>query len=262
MVTIYKSYEDEPKDSFEELDEITYSAFYDTEMSTFTDDLLFYTTQLPRGCSILELGCGTGRLSRLLIDCNHNVTGIDLSQPMLLQAQKRLPRLNVARMDIRDLHFNCIFEAIVAPYNVLNLLANQDDIHRCLQASRKLLDAKGVMLVEIATIQPDSELAKKSKSFQFQIFDSTIQGRLIKEVKRNYSKQDHCIRVEERYRLRPKDGHNRDYCTSYTINAYDYETWTQVFNENDFTLAQAYHSYDLSPYDYSKNRLLAVLRPR
>lgn len=262
MVTIYKSYENEPKDIFEDLDESTYSIFYDIEMSNFTDDLTFYSTLLPAGCSVLELGCGTGRLSQLLINDDHNITGVDLSKSMLAHAKNRCPHLNAVCMDIRDLQFACNFDAVIAPYNVLNLLAKQDDLNRCLQASKKLLTPNGKILAEITTIQPDSELAQKKKSFQFQIFDSPNLGRLIKEVKRNYIEEQQCIEVKERYRLRPKNGQNRDYCNTYTINAYSYETWTQIFTTNGFSLINAYQSYDLVPYDSSKNHLLAVLQPQ
>jgi len=61
-----------------------YTALYDLELGDFSADLPFYRKHLPeQPCAILELGCGTGRVSRALAEDGHQLTGIDLSFPML-----------------------------------------------------------------------------------------------------------------------------------------------------------------------------------
>lgn len=42
---------------------------------------------IPRGSHVLDLPCGTGRLTRLLVDQGFRVTGADVSQAMLAQAR-------------------------------------------------------------------------------------------------------------------------------------------------------------------------------
>jgi ubiquinone/menaquinone biosynthesis C-methylase UbiE len=42
---------------------------------------------IPRGSRVLDLPCGTGRLTRLLVDQGFRVTGADVSEAMLAQAR-------------------------------------------------------------------------------------------------------------------------------------------------------------------------------
>jgi len=55
-----------------------------------TEDL----QQLPAGCSILDLGCGTGHFSDYMQKKGFNVTGIDPSEGMLDFARKNFPTVN------------------------------------------------------------------------------------------------------------------------------------------------------------------------
>ncbi|MBC7268609.1 MAG: class I SAM-dependent methyltransferase [Streptomyces sp.] len=43
-----------------------------------------------RGCDLLDLGCGTGSLSRLAAEQGHRVTGVDLSPAMVERARAKL----------------------------------------------------------------------------------------------------------------------------------------------------------------------------
>ena len=76
-------YSTEPEEIFYPLSTERYSEFYDIEMTNFDSDLEFYTSALPENVDILELGCGSGRLSRALASRGHRVTGVDISSEML-----------------------------------------------------------------------------------------------------------------------------------------------------------------------------------
>lgn len=58
------------------------------------------TLGLRRGVRVLELGCGTGSLTRLLIERGAVVTAVDQSEVMLRRAQKRAPRATFERSEI------------------------------------------------------------------------------------------------------------------------------------------------------------------
>lgn len=46
---------------------------------------------VPLGASILELGCGAGRVTAALLALGHAVTGVDASAEMLAAARERAP---------------------------------------------------------------------------------------------------------------------------------------------------------------------------
>ena len=49
----------------------------------YRGELELLAPYLPVGCSVLELGCGTGRLTHRLLDKGHDVTAVDNSEDML-----------------------------------------------------------------------------------------------------------------------------------------------------------------------------------
>ena len=242
-----------------------YTALYDLELEDFREDLPFYRRHLPANpCAILELGCGTGRVSRALATDGHRLTGIDLSFPMLaaagLAATKSAP--HYACMDMTALAFRATFAAIIAPYNTLNLLTNPEALHACLSQVRQLLADDGVFLLQLYI--PDHKLRALDgkKRFQFQIFDCPDGAKVIKEILKSIPPQSCLVDIIERYRLRfRKDRPNEDWEYTYQILGYGFERWLEIFTDQGFFLEAAYGDYDLAPFVPKEHTtLLLVLR--
>ena len=71
---------------------------------------------IPPGASILELGCGTGRILRPLAALGHRVTGADDSPDMLA----RVPDLPNVLSPIQDLRLNRTFDAVLLASTMIN----------------------------------------------------------------------------------------------------------------------------------------------
>ena len=82
----------------------------------------------PRGCRILDAGCGPGRVGAFLDDLGHDVVGVDVD-PILIAAAEQDhpgPRWIVADLAELDLTSDGIrerFEIIVSTGNVMTFLA-------------------------------------------------------------------------------------------------------------------------------------------
>src|SRR5262252_7687326 len=69
---------------------------------------------------VLELGCGTGRITIPLANHDIDVIGVDRSQPMLDRLRRRARSIKIARADIRSLPFKrARFSMVIAPYGIL-----------------------------------------------------------------------------------------------------------------------------------------------
>jgi len=64
-----------------------------------------FSKNLPKSGLILDLGCGPGCDSSMLIDLGFEVTGVDFSQEMISEAKKRVPKANFVCEDMRDIDF-------------------------------------------------------------------------------------------------------------------------------------------------------------
>ncbi len=90
-------------------------------------DIAAYAGLIDRPSRILELGAGTGRVAIDLAQRGHTVVGLDISAPMLAQAEaKRVllgpdiaQRLRFVRGDMAALALNETFDLVVASYYAL-----------------------------------------------------------------------------------------------------------------------------------------------
>lgn len=88
----------------------------------------------------LELGCGAGRVTGHLAKISQSVHGLDVSPSMIAYCRERHPEATFSERDIRSLadFEDRSYEAVVAPFNVLDVLGDRDrdrvleDIHRIL----------------------------------------------------------------------------------------------------------------------------------
>ena len=64
-----------------------------------------FLSYLPPNASILDVGCGPGRDTKLFADVGHSVTGIDLSARLLAIARAHAPSVDFRQMDLRRLRF-------------------------------------------------------------------------------------------------------------------------------------------------------------
>lgn len=103
---------------------------------------------LDRGGIVLELGCGSGLLTRQLTDAGHRVVATDASPAMLEIAQMHAPEA-----DIRHLRFPNDplppADAIVAVGHPFNYLSTAEEINRTIIAVCQALRPDGVVAFDI-----------------------------------------------------------------------------------------------------------------
>jgi SAM-dependent methyltransferase len=116
--------------------------YYDSNPD-FVNDIPFYRKLITGPhASILELGCGTGRVTLALVDHCRYIQGIDISPAMISICREKLARAGIpqskARViegDITDFDLQQTFDLIIAPFRVLqNLETDQevDGLFRCI----------------------------------------------------------------------------------------------------------------------------------
>lgn len=266
MVTIYRNYDEEPKDVFEPLPESLAATFYALEMDNFRADIDFFQTLLPKWGKLLELGCGSGRIADRLAawppgtGADRKIVGIDTSLQMLHLAKRRSLNSPISAqylcMDMLQPAFAIKFDAILIAYNTLNLLVSENNILHCLNHCCNLLQPHGTLLIQLFI--PGEELVRRRKTFQFQIFDRPEGGKLIKEIKKEYLPDCRSVQVEERFRVRPLPGTSarQDWQKSYSVAAFAAEHWLHLFNRAGFSPINIYGDYAGSPYRESSGSTL------
>ena len=134
-------------------------------------DVDFYVGEADRRVgrvgSVLDLGCGTGRLLLPLARAGHGVAGVDRSPAMLARCRQRLAhessevrsRVALYEGDVRDFavpHSRHAatsdtdgFGLAIAPFRILQHLITADDQLRCLAAVRRHLAPGGCFAFDV-----------------------------------------------------------------------------------------------------------------
>jgi SAM-dependent methyltransferase len=111
----------------------------------------------PSCRSVLEPGCGTGRLLAALAERGLEVTGLDLSEPMAAYARERVPAAEVVVADMTDFDLGRRFDGAICAVSTTGLLT-QDEFGRHLEAVARHLRPGARYLVQqgIAGDQDDA----------------------------------------------------------------------------------------------------------
>ena len=134
---------------------------YDHEYRRRRRDVQFYrrfSSEFFEGPgTILELACGSGRVTTALLRDGHTVFGMDLSLPMLRRAQTRMARLgrparSRARLfcgDMKQFALGRPFPLIVMAFNAFEHLYTRGEVEVCLERVREHLSPDGRFVFDV-----------------------------------------------------------------------------------------------------------------
>jgi SAM-dependent methyltransferase len=104
--------------------------------------------------SILELGCGSGRILLPIAEAGCHITGIDISEHMLAQCRRKLQllpaqvqdRVHLVQGDIAAFELNSTFQSAIIPFRVFAHLIDVEDQLSCLRRVNRHLSLLGSRL--------------------------------------------------------------------------------------------------------------------
>ena len=130
--------------------------YYDSNPS-FLNDIPFYQKLISSpNTSILELGCGTGRVTLSLIPYCQYIQGIDISPAMISVCRDKLAKAGIPEAkaqviegDITDFDLGQTFDLIIAPFRVLQNLETDQKIDGLFRCIRKHLAPNGTCILNV-----------------------------------------------------------------------------------------------------------------
>ncbi len=123
-------------------------------MNTKMVDLPFYSRWLKKrkNGNILELCCGTGRLTIPLAQEGYNITGVDYTSSMLEQAKIKATEagleIGFIEADIRTLNLQEKYDLIFIPFNSIHHLYENEDLFKAFNVVKNHLKDGGLFLFD------------------------------------------------------------------------------------------------------------------
>ena len=174
-------------------------------LNTFLSDLQFYKKWLPKNkeAKILELCCGTGRLTVPIAKAGYNICGVDYTSSMLEQAKVKASEagleINFIEADIRSLNLQEKFDFIFIPFNSIHHLYKNEDLFKAFNGVKNHLKEEGLFLLDC--FNPNIQYIVEGEKEQKKIAEYTTKdGRavLIKQTMR-YESATQINRIEWHY---------------------------------------------------------------
>ncbi|MER5431781.1 class I SAM-dependent methyltransferase [Streptomyces sp. NPDC002588] len=176
---------------------------YDSRYATYTHDLDFWLELGRRhGPEVLELACGTGRISIPLARAGCRVTGIDIAPSMLGRAERKRgpgtanPRFLTA--DMRSFDLGRRFDLILLPCSSITHLLRATDAVRCLRSVRAHLKDTGHFVLDLLNPHPGRlDEADREWRDRFEYPDPVVNTGLVTVRGRRRYDADRRILVDE-----------------------------------------------------------------
>ena len=104
---------------------------------------------------VLDLGCGTGKMTRLLAEAGYDMIGVDISGDMLQMAREREVRsgqgILYLQQDMREFELYGTVRAVVSCCDCLNYILSEEELLRVFSLVNNYLDPGGLFLFDMNT---------------------------------------------------------------------------------------------------------------
>jgi SAM-dependent methyltransferase len=127
-----------------------YNTEYYDAFTTQTADTRFYARMVTSKTDVLELGCGTGRVTSELAGLVNTIVGVDISQTMIDRARQKVGEgASFILGDITSLRLERQFDLIIAPFRVMQALEHTAQVDGLFTVIRSHLAPGGLAILNV-----------------------------------------------------------------------------------------------------------------
>ncbi len=201
--------------------------------------------------AVLELGCGTGRVSLPVARAGVDLVGIDRSAPMLERAvarargQSAVRNPQFVRGDIRALPFRArSFAAVIAPYGVLQSLIRARDLTSALASVARVVEPGATFGIDLV---PDVPRWKEYKNrVQLRGRAGSAELTLVESVAHDRRRR---LTTFEQVYLERRGGRTRTHRFDLTFRTLTVQTMTKQLERAGFDVRAVLGDYAGRPWD-------------
>ena len=239
-------------------------------------DVAFYVAEADRHArsagTVLDLGCGTGRLLLPLVRAGHRVFGVDRSPAMLRRCAEKLARepaevrsrAGLLEGDVREFEVpRSGFGLAIAPFRILQHLTTVDDQLHCLATVRRHLAPNGRFAFDV--FNPNFALMAKDRSAETedtperQLPDGRFFRRAFKVLRVHWVEQVND--VELIYYVRAGGGGEvTRVVQAFSMRWYNVPELEHLLVRAGFTVEATYGDFDRSPLRDGTAEIVVVAR--
>lgn len=205
---------------------------------------------------VCELGCGTGKMTRLLADAGYDMIGVDMSEDMLAIASMENPQqILYLCQDMRELELYGTVAAVVSVCDSMNYLLEEEDLLEVFQRVNEYLEPGGVFLFDLNTIYKYETLLGETT-----ICENRPEGSFIWE--NYYDEEEQINEYDLTLFIQEKENLYRKFEETHYQRGYSMEKIRTLLEEAGMEFVTAYDACTKNPPRENSERIYIVAREK
>lgn len=220
---------------------------------------------------LLDLGCGTGKMTRLLANAGYDMIGVDNSEEMLEIAREaeyelcdaeeegeKMPdrsQILYLLQDMRSFELYGTVRAVVSICDSVNYILEEEDLREVFRLVNNYLDPAGIFIFDLNTVYKYRELLGERT-----ISENREEGSFIWD--NYYDEEDSINEYDLTLFIRENDNLYRKYEETHYQRAYDLKTIQCLLAEAGMEFVTAYDAFTREPVKDDSERIYIIAREK
>jgi SAM-dependent methyltransferase len=200
------------------------------------------------GSPVLELTCGTGRISTEISKEGFKVIGVDNSESMLSVARAKSLQVDWVNADVRDFDLAMKFPLIIFPYNALCHFLQEDELISCFRCIKNHLTHDGVLIIDIFNLSSKYlsilQSKERTKVSIFQDLNDVVN--VVMSITRDYDEVGSIVTSQALFEF---SGGKPNVIEEFQFIAYLPEKINSLLRGNGFSIENKYGDYKYSFFE-------------
>lgn len=191
---------------------------------------------------VLDLGCGTGKMTRLLEKAGYDMIGVDYSEEMLGIArewEQENSQILYLNQDMREFELYGTVKAVVSICDSMNYITEEEDLLTVFQLVNNYLDPGGIFVFDMNTLYKYREILGETT-----ICENREEGSFIWD--NYYDEEEQINEYDLTLFIREEDGRYKKYEETHFQRGYALERVKELITEAGMEFVACYgeDSYD------------------
>lgn len=207
---------------------------------------------------VLELGCGTGKMTRLLAEAGYDMTGVDNSQEMLQiarEAGQEEDNILYLLQDMREFELYGTVKAVVSICDSMNYILEEADLLAVFRLVNNYLDPGGIFIFDLNTIYKYQELMGETT-----ICENREEGSFIWD--NFYEEAEQINQYDLTFFIKEENGLYRKYEETHFQRGYELEQVKILIEQAGMEFVASYDAFTREQIKEDSERIYIVAREK
>ncbi len=205
---------------------------------------------------LLDLGCGTGKLTRLLAEKGYDMIGVDYSFEMLDIAREQSDEsILYLLQDMREFELYGTVRGIYSACDCLNYILEEEELKEVFALVNNYLDPGGIFVFDINTPYKYQELLADNT-----IAETRDEGSFIWE--NYYDEEEQINEYDLTLYIKEEDGRFQRFEETHYQRCYELETIQKLLEEAGLEFVAMYDAYTKESVSEESEKVLVIAREK